>query len=205
MKTTLLFFCFFTWYSLSAQRHIDFHIQLPEPLVANAGNEIDVFPDSWAVIGGSPSATGGQEPFSFLWTPGTYLNDSSLSNPTATPEESITYVLLVTDYNNCTAIDSIHINVITTSIANDLKSEKTPLVQYLAESKIIRVYFNNELPDNSNYFLAVRDLSGRTLKTLSLSEAYNSFVDIGIEGFPHILLLNIYNESENFPFIIKNL
>ena len=53
-------------------------------------------------------ATGGQ---SYLWLPTTGLSNSNISNPVATPLETTTYTVTVTDANGCAATDEITITV----------------------------------------------------------------------------------------------
>ena len=54
-------------------------------------------------------ATGGQL---YSWTPLTGLNNSNISNPVATPLETTTYTVAVTDASGCTATDEVTITVI---------------------------------------------------------------------------------------------
>ena len=66
-------------------------------LVANAGADKNVSPGSPAVIGGSPSASGGNCTYFYSWAPSTGLDDATLANPTASPTVTTTYTLTVTD------------------------------------------------------------------------------------------------------------
>ncbi|MBA3829781.1 MAG: gliding motility-associated C-terminal domain-containing protein [Taibaiella sp.] len=52
------------------------------------------------------SATGATR---YYWTPGKDLNDSTVSNPRATPSQATTYVVTGVDSNNCIGIDSVQI------------------------------------------------------------------------------------------------
>lgn len=49
---------------------------------------------------------------SWAWFPNTYLNSATVSNPAATPTETMTYEVVGTDINGCTDNDSITITVI---------------------------------------------------------------------------------------------
>ncbi|MEQ8907920.1 MAG: gliding motility-associated C-terminal domain-containing protein [Vicingaceae bacterium] len=56
---------------------------------------------------------GGQDPsYLYNWTPGTMLSDSSTAEPIASPRETITYTLTVTDTNGCVFIDSIRVSYV---------------------------------------------------------------------------------------------
>ncbi|HUM45906.1 MAG TPA: PKD domain-containing protein [Chitinophagales bacterium] len=65
------------------------------------------------------NASGGSE---YLWSPSTSLSSSTISNPSATVTESITYTVTVTDLNHCSASDTIHLEVVPpliTTVSND--------------------------------------------------------------------------------------
>jgi len=73
------------------------------PPVADAGSDpAAICEGGYVVIGGSPTASGGTAPYSYLWTPddGT-LNSTTVSNPSASPTSTTTYTLTVTDANGC--------------------------------------------------------------------------------------------------------
>jgi gliding motility-associated-like protein len=57
------------------------------------------------------SANNGQQPYSYSWSPATGLSNPNVANPSASPTVTTVYTLTVTDDNNCTATDSITINV----------------------------------------------------------------------------------------------
>ncbi|HXH19955.1 MAG TPA: PKD domain-containing protein, partial [Chitinophagales bacterium] len=49
---------------------------------------------------------------SYLWSPPTFLNCTTCQNPTAAPDQSVTYIVTVTDSNGCTASDSLSLTVL---------------------------------------------------------------------------------------------
>ena len=70
----------------------------------------DAGADLWICPGGSISlnATGGS---SYLWSPDSTLNSGSLQNPLASPVDNETYVVIVTDNNNCKNADTLFLAV----------------------------------------------------------------------------------------------
>lgn len=78
---------------------------------ANAGFDDEI------CIGNSAnlSASGG---ISYLWTPSSTLDNSSIANPIATPTATTTYTVLVTDANGCKNTDAVIINVNALPLAN---------------------------------------------------------------------------------------
>ena len=78
--------------------------------VANAGNDTTVCKYSLVQLNGS--ASGGTPPYTYAWTPGSGLSDSTISNPTTTVSANVTYCLVVTDSLGCvSAPDCVNLNV----------------------------------------------------------------------------------------------
>lgn len=79
--------------------------------VANAGNDLTIFPGNTTILNGSGSFGGN----SFLWTPASYLNSASISNPAATPPYTMNFIL--TYSNNpagCSDKDTMTVSVVDT-------------------------------------------------------------------------------------------
>lgn len=70
-------------------------------LIADAGQDTAVCEAQPVLLGGAPTAQLGVEPYTYAWAPSTYLDDSTLANPTANPLSAITYTLTVTDDAGC--------------------------------------------------------------------------------------------------------
>jgi hypothetical protein len=80
-------------------------------VVANAGDDVTICEGNSTVVGGTPAATGGDENYTYLWTPTPELSDATAPNPTATPAASVTYTLTVTDGTGCSGADQVDITV----------------------------------------------------------------------------------------------
>ena len=90
----------------------DFIIAKRSPAVfAHAGSDVTICNGTSHSIGGSPSATGGVTPFTYSWSPSTSLSSSTVAAPTASPTESKSYILTVTDLDLTIAKDTINVNV----------------------------------------------------------------------------------------------
>lgn len=86
-------------------------------LTANAGLQKFICYGTSTTLGGAPTATGGNPPYTYLWQPSTFLNSNTISNPTAIGcTADVLYTLMVIDSNNDTsfAYTSININKIYT-------------------------------------------------------------------------------------------
>ncbi len=86
----------------TATANVTVHVN-PDP-PANAG------PDQSICIGLSANlnASGGT---SYVWGPGTGLNNSTISNPVADPTTTTSYIVTVTDVNGCSAKDTMVLTV----------------------------------------------------------------------------------------------
>jgi gliding motility-associated-like protein len=82
-------------------------IVFPVP-TANAGADRFVLEGGSVQIMGSGSGNG----ISFLWTPPAALNNRAVAQPMASPSDDITYRLLVTSSDGCTATDDVFVSVL---------------------------------------------------------------------------------------------
>ncbi|MDF1672158.1 MAG: gliding motility-associated C-terminal domain-containing protein [Vicingaceae bacterium] len=70
----------------------------------NAGPDLDIcFGDSVQF-----NASGG---INYLWNNGSFLSDSTIFNPNSFPNDTLEFIVLVTDSNGCRAFDSLTVNV----------------------------------------------------------------------------------------------
>jgi gliding motility-associated-like protein len=75
--------------------------------IIDAGLDVTIVEETSTVL----NATGG---ITYVWTPSTGLNDSTISNPTATPLVTTTYYVTGTNASGCMATDSVKVTVIPT-------------------------------------------------------------------------------------------
>jgi hypothetical protein len=78
---------------------------------ASAGPDKALCAGDSVQIGGNPTASGGTPPLSITWSPATGLSDIHAANPKASPPSTTTYYLLVKDSHNCTARDTVEVQV----------------------------------------------------------------------------------------------
>lgn len=82
----------------------------PNP-VADAGSDETICSGESVVIGGSPTASGGTAPYTYLWAIGATLDDPTIANPEATPGVTTSYTTTVTDVNGCEDMDTVAVTV----------------------------------------------------------------------------------------------
>jgi PKD repeat protein len=92
-----------------------------QPLAANAGTNTSVCNGSAITIGGSPSASYGNPPYTYSWSPATGLSSSTVANPSASPSGTTTYTLTVTDAisNVASAAITVSVNALPSATATN--------------------------------------------------------------------------------------
>jgi autotransporter-associated beta strand protein len=120
----------------------------PAP-TANAGSDKAVCAGGPVSIGGSPTASGGTGPYTYLWAPATGLSDATVANPTATIAAATTYTVTVTDANNCTGTDSVSLTIIPQPVIQSITQSGTDvtLVWSSLAGSTYRVQYRNNLDD----------------------------------------------------------
>jgi large repetitive protein len=78
-------------------------------LSVNAGPTQSITPNESVTIGGNPTAPGGS---TYLWVPGSGLNDSTVANPVATPTITTTYTVYCDNPSGCPGSDTVTVFVI---------------------------------------------------------------------------------------------
>ncbi len=78
-------------------------------LVVNAGADVEISPGGSVQLNGS--ASGGTTPYTYLWSPATWLSSTSIANPIANPPATATYTLTVTGNNGCSGNDQVTVTV----------------------------------------------------------------------------------------------
>ncbi len=90
----------------------------PNPL-ADAGNASETICEGDTIfIGGSPAGSGGSGTLNYSWSPVFDISEDTVANPNVFPNSNTTYILTVSDLNNCEATDSVVISIGTNPLAD---------------------------------------------------------------------------------------
>ncbi len=93
------------------------------PLSANAGQDKTIAPNGSTTLDGS--ASGGQAPYSYSWSPATGLSNANVAQPTVSRSAvgNYTYTLTVTDAQSNTAVDTVVLQVAVTPLVANAGSD----------------------------------------------------------------------------------
>lgn len=92
---------------------------IPSPITTvNAGADRTVCYGALVALGGSPTALNGTAPYTYSWSPATGLSNPTSANPSLTAIQERTFLLTVTDANNCVYIDSVKISLYPRPVAS---------------------------------------------------------------------------------------
>ena len=100
-------------FMLGAQTYINFNVNQPQPLQADAGPDTVICTDDTLDMGGLPAAQFGTPPYSYSWSPATFLSDAGIANPMLSGASvgNYQYVLTVSDSLNCLYSDTMNLVV----------------------------------------------------------------------------------------------
>jgi gliding motility-associated-like protein len=87
-------------------------------VTVNAGRDTAICAGLSVTLGGTPTATGGTQPYTYTWAPGNDISSTSAANPTATPVATTLFTVRVTDVNGCTASDAVLVTVNALPVVN---------------------------------------------------------------------------------------
>ncbi|MDX2002822.1 MAG: gliding motility-associated C-terminal domain-containing protein [Chitinophagales bacterium] len=78
---------------------------------------VGINPDTATIVEGEivdllTAVSGGTSPYTYVWTPDSSLTCGDCANPVASPNDTVTYLLAVTDANGCSSFDSTTIYVL---------------------------------------------------------------------------------------------
>lgn len=123
------------------------------------------------LLGGSPSANGGTSPYVYLWSPSTFLNNTSIANPTAVNvTNDVVYYLTVFDGSGCSNIDSAVVTIIGTGVTSDFSA--APVFGY---NQLTVLFANQSMGPGLSYFWNFGD--GGTSTDINPSHTYNNGTD----------------------------
>jgi gliding motility-associated-like protein len=74
-----------------------------------AGDSVTIFAGSSTTF--DPTASGGTSPYTYSWTPFSSLDNPFVSNPVASPIETTTYTVVLSDANGCISTDTLTVYV----------------------------------------------------------------------------------------------
>ncbi|MGC9331445.1 MAG: gliding motility-associated C-terminal domain-containing protein [Bacteroidales bacterium] len=90
---------------------VEVNIPSPPPIQVNAGSDRIICDGASTVLGGSPTATSGNPPYIYDWTPAGSLDNAASANPTANPTTDQQYVVIVEDMDGCLGADTVFVEI----------------------------------------------------------------------------------------------
>ncbi len=132
--------------STQAQKVFEVEITQAQTIEIDPGPGIVVCAGSEVVLGGNPTATGGNGQLTYYWEPAEMLDDPTSPNPVARVDSHTRFTLLVVDENGCVKQDYIKIGAdLCTGIDEGVEIEEFIVFPNPATEKINIKFANNKL------------------------------------------------------------
>ena len=93
-------------------------VDVSPEIIVDAGFPSNVCLGDTAVLGGTPTATGGTPGYIYQWSPAAGLNFTDVPNPSAYPIATTVYTVTVTDGANCSASDDVTVFILPNPVAD---------------------------------------------------------------------------------------
>ncbi|MCY7409846.1 MAG: hypothetical protein LH473_06200, partial [Chitinophagales bacterium] len=159
------------------------HVTVNSSPIVNAGADRVVTIGGSTVLGGTPAVTGGNLPYTYLWSPSAYLVQNNIEHPAAIPFSNMAYSLQATDANGCTGNDIVNVLLNIPSLgragmfgllaADSIICNNTILVSTKVGSRKFiseNIHSTDTITINSNYdSLAIADLDSAIIKIKSIN------------------------------------
>lgn len=198
MKKLLLFSMFVAGLQLvsQAQTRINATITVTQDpvLVADAGTDQTLMEDSVATLGGSSTASGGSGTYTYTWSPGANLDDSTLANPSYTMgTSSETISLMVVDSKNCEANDDVSITYNPGNVSiNEFESASF----FIYPNPVSNTLHIQGLDALKGLNASLTDLNGKVVAEQILEDGMNT-MDVSSLS-KGVYLLNVNSSSDSY-------
>jgi hypothetical protein len=188
-------------FAAMGQQVFTFVVNQAALLEADAGMAQTLSAGVQVQLGGTPAATGGTPPYTYLWQPGTGLSDSTAANPVLLADTTRIYTLRVTDQQGCTSEQNVQISVLT-GLDPGTTAPDCPCTIAPNPLRGSILYLRCPLPDFSTSMLIVRTLSGTELMRRPIS-ASTTAIDLSHTGFARgVLVVTITGATVNHHKIV---
>jgi PKD repeat protein len=144
-------------------------------------------------LGNLISVSGGTTPYIYIWSPDATLNNSTIQNPVATPNENITYYLVVTDNNRCTVTDTIKVNI---QVSTDIIDAGKPEIIIFPVPVSNGILYVRLVDVNRPLNFSILDLNGKIIKrSIIPTSGVNTVFQIPLFVKPGTYILKIYYDN----------
>jgi hypothetical protein len=176
-----------------SQTTVNISAEQPPQLIVDAGDDATINEGEGVTLGGTPAATGGSGNYIYNWNHTSYLDNSIIANPLATPPGNLTFTLTVTDENGCTESDAASVTVIGGTGISDSKTNIDLNIFPNPNNGKFTIVFSNSINEKGLH-ITVTNLSGQKVyeevfnakpdfqKEIDISFLSGGFYILTIEG-----------------------
>lgn len=208
MKLFVIFLIGFLPIGATAQKVILLSVnQPPEFGFSISRSDTTILKTTSVVLGTDLVVYGGSGEYQFLWSPSETLSDPTILNPVATPLDTTTYILIVTDKNGCSIALNYTVNTRGPLVGNNIVYGHQGLEAILFPNPNdgkFKVQIKG--PIKTEIEFAIYDINGRNLYRQTVldfpGECTEDF-QLKLENGIYNLIINAGSEILSRQFIIR--
>ncbi len=160
-----------------AQSTVTVNFETPMPLTAYAGSDVTITSGESVTLGANPIATGNSGTLTYAWTPTEGLSNPELANPVATPTQTTTYTLTITDVTGCSTTDNVIVTVNSFSAIDEVLNSGNQLISVFPNPSNGRFQIRSDFSHlHGKSTVSVVNLIGSVLYTKTLDENNESLL-----------------------------
>ncbi len=209
MKQLIFLFLLFVGFNTGAQTVVTLNVnQPPEFGFEITSSDTTIVRGDSIVLGQDLTIYGGYGEYSFFWSPGATLSDSTIMNPFAFPEDTTSYELTVVDNYGCSFSVNYKISVraYPVSVGYGIKKSNSLFAKLFPNPNggRFKVELTGEPQPEIN--LAVIDISGRTIYQKELKNFtgnYTETMEMSLPNGVYTLLIITDSDKLQRQFIIN--
>lgn len=207
MKNLLLVFLLLSYFA-NAQTVVLKLNQPPELSFDSNNKDTTILRGETVSLGTDLIISGGTGDYLYMWSPGNSLNDSTIINPTANPEDTTIYFLTVTDGYGCsfTLNYKVNVKIVPTNTSSTVAQNAVLTVKLFPNPNDGNFKVQLKGIQQDNIRMIVMDDLGRTIKEKVISYFPGEImeeVDLKLPAGSYSLLIHSEFEKIDRHFIIK--
>ena len=171
---------------------------LPE---ADAGQDRTITIGDTTQLGGSPTGFGTNGPYQYIWNPSATLDANNVSNPSAFPTATTTYLVFAIDsVSGCSGTNTVTVTVVNTTSGNKSQEEVGGKLNLFPNPASDKVYITFKASKEQAASFILENMLGQQFQHINLQlQKGDNEIHFDVSGLdPGVYNIRIQNGKEDW-------